>query len=388
MQAHPLNISEPWQNVPAARSFLNWLVVDAKESEDAPPVLCRQADAQAVAAWLVRQGLGALAYDRCQGTGSKLNDLLQADMFSAAAEASLKLAALAGIREAFAAAGIRFVLLKGAALGLTVYRDPALRTMSDIDLWLPAAGRPAAAALMQTLGYRFKEEKTERPLALHELASGEIQFFHPDWRGGYVELHATPFEGWWLARTAVVDEAPVWSRTEAVAGWEGVGQMAAEDMVIHLAVHTAINHQFGLSALRSLLDIALTAGKRGVNWPVVAERAKEWRVATAVYTVLDLLDQLIGVTGLEPALNALRPPAWRMKLIRRFVTPESVLAGRDLRNGRQRFLLLLLLVDRPQDAAKLAGRALWPEQAWLDARYGGGVSHWRHLWRVVRYGNI
>jgi len=37
---------------------------------------------------------------------------------------------------------------------------------------------------------------------------------------------------------------------------------------------------------------------------------------------------------------------------------------------------------------KLIYRTLWPEDVWLDARYGGQVGRWRHLWNVVRYGRV
>jgi hypothetical protein len=180
----------------------------------------------------------------------------------------------------------------------------------------------------------------------------------------------------------------LWARREALPGWPDMGQLAAEDMVIHLAVHTAVNHQFGMSALRSLVDVALTARKRGVDWAVVAERAKEWRVGTAVYTMLALLDVLIGAAGVETALDALRPSGLRRWLIGGTVTPQSVLAGEDLRSGRRRFLLLLLLVDRKRDMVNLVWRTLWPEGEWLAARYGEEVGHWGHLWRVIRDRNV
>ena len=122
--------------------------------------------------------------------------------------------------------------------------------------------------------------------------------------------------------------------------------------------------------MRGLIDLARLAQQRGVDWAVVAERAAAWRVGTAVYTVLELLDQLIGVAGMEEKLAGIRPSAVRRYLLRRWVTPESVLAGRDVRQGWQRYARLLLLVDRPRDAARLLWRTVWPEAAWLAARYG------------------
>jgi hypothetical protein len=299
----------------------------------------------------------------------------------------LKQTALQAILQTIEEAAIPLVLLKGAALSLTVYDDPAWRTMSDVDLWFQDVDVNAAALVMAELGYQVKM-KGERPLSLQELSRGEVQFFQPGKSASLVEFHWSPFPGWWLTRTAVVDEVGLWARREPLTDHPPVFQLSPEDTVIHLAVHTAVNHQFGMSALRTLIDIALTAEKRGVDWAVVAERARIWRVGTAVYTVLSLLDQLIGMDGLETALTRLKPAALRMRLIHRFVTPESVLAGRDITSGWRRFLLLLLLVDRKRDAVKLVYRTLWPEPEWLEARYGNKVGHITHLWRVARERNI
>ncbi|MFO7683536.1 MAG: nucleotidyltransferase family protein [Chloroflexota bacterium] len=370
---------EPWVDAPTARFLLRWLSGDGELPGFSEPAR--------LAGWLTRQGLGALAYGRCREAEAALRRCLQGDMFSAAAESSLKQGSLQAILAAFGEAKIPLALLKGAALSRTVYEEPAWRTMSDIDIWVQDEAMRAAAAVMTELGYGARV-KGERPFALQQLSRGEIQFVQPNVPAGLAELHWSAFSGWWLTRTAAVDEAGLWARREALPGWPDMGQLAAEDMVIHLAVHTAVNHQFGLSALRSLVDVALTARKRGVDWAVVAERAKEWRVGTAVYTVLSLLDHLIGVEGLDAALKILRPASWRSRAIGRFVTPERVLAGHDLRSGRQRFLLLLLLVDRKRDMVKLVWRTLWPEGEWLAARYGEEVGHWGHLWRVLRNRNV
>jgi hypothetical protein len=369
-----------WTHVPTARFFLQALTQMVQPGGEAD---CLPTDAAGLAEWLVGHGLGPLAYTRCRRASPELGAALQMDMLSAVAESSLQQDSLARIQRGFAAAGVPMVLLKGAALSLTVYDQPAQRTMSDVDIWLAAADMPAAARVMVELGYQTSI-KEERPFALEQLSRGEIRFVRPGWEVGLVELHWSPFAGWWLTRTAAVDESAIWSRLEPLGDAEWVHHLAPEDMVIHLAVHTAVNHQFGMSALRSLIDIALTAQKRGVDWQVVAERAKDWRVGTAVYTVLVLLDDLIGVPGMAEAVKGIRPSALRRWLLRRFVTPESVLAGQDWRHGWQRYWLLLLLVDRPRDMARLVLRTLWPEPAWLAARYGEPTGYGRHLWRLVK----
>src|SRR4051795_10817513 len=55
--------------------------------------------------------------------------------------------------EALAAAGIRAVLIKGAALAYTHYPRPELRPRVDTDLMIPAETRTRAAAVLESRGY-------------------------------------------------------------------------------------------------------------------------------------------------------------------------------------------------------------------------------------------
>jgi hypothetical protein len=369
----------PWPDLVTARLFLASLA-------GLEPATKLELSSAEVGQWLVGQGLGPLAFARCRYTFPELAAHLETDSFTAVAQSSLNADSLSQIEAAFNEADLPLVLLKGAALARTVYGDMAFRTMSDMDIWVPGADMPQAASLMKQLGFRAHGGRTDRSLALQMLSQGEIQFYGEYW--GMVELHWSPFPGWWLARTAAVDDTAVWQRIEPIVPGERTYQLSAEDMVIQVAVHLAVNSQFSIAAVRGLLDIALTAKARPVDWTVVAQRARAWRVGTAVWQALTLVDQLIGTPGLAMTLQTLRPSRLRRWLLRQLVSAESILRGSDLRNGRSRFLLLLLLVDRPQDMIRLVWRTLWPESEWLQVRYQGQGTHWSHLWQVVRYGRV
>jgi hypothetical protein len=346
------------------------------------------ADDGRLAAWLLRQGIGPPAY-RVWGAGwPALGERLAADAYAAAAECAVRLVELDRILGEFQRERIPVVLLKGAALAEEVYGEPALRTMSDVDLWLPAERMAEGAATMGRLGYK-SYEKADRPAALQRLSRGELQFYSPHEPSGLVELHWSPFPGWWLRRTAVVDDGAVWARCEPllVGGRGWARRLAAEDLMIQLSTNLALGGQFKPPAVRSLIDMALAAGRYLIDWEVVAERAWRWRVGTPVWAALWLADALVGVPGAEGVLAGLRPGAPRRAALRRLVSPQAVLAGRDVTAGRGRFLVLLLLVDRSGSAWHLLWRAVWPEREWLVARYGER-GRGRHLARLVRDGRI
>jgi hypothetical protein len=40
------------------------------------------------------------------------------------------------------------------------------------------------------------------------------------------------------------------------------------------------------------------------------------------------------------------------------------------------------------DAGKLMWRTVWPDNEWLNARYGHAASRRRHLWGIVARGQV
>ncbi|MEM7111605.1 MAG: nucleotidyltransferase family protein [Chloroflexota bacterium] len=351
------------------------------------PTLEANTPVEQLAAWLTQQGLGPLAYRHYKQTWPQLAAPLRTDLYHSIARNGVHFAHLETIMGQFEAQ-VPIVLLKGVALAEEVYGGQAFRTMTDIDLWTPASHIDAAIALMGEAGFQVYAHD-RRPLALQMLSNGEVKFYRTTWQTrSLVELHLSPFPGWWLVHTAAIDNEAIWERLEPVCDHRGAFQLDPADTIIHLAVHTAINHQFDLAFVRSLMDITLTAQKRNVDWQAVVKRAKEWRVAAVMYFVLDLLNTIIGLPDLEPVLNELRPPAWQRFLFGRLVKPEATLNGSDMFSSSLRLAILLLLVDRWRDRGKLIGRTLFPTASWREARYGQPTSYWKHFGYMVRQKDI
>jgi hypothetical protein len=378
--------------VATARFFLGGLADCEWEGSGYASV--RGIEQDTLAEWLIRCGLAPFAYAQCRDAFPELAVRLEKAFHTSAARNALLFYGVFQVLGRFREAGIPVVVLKGAALAERAYGSFALRTMSDVDLWLRDEGIERATAIMQKLGCR-ERVKGSRPPALQALAGGERQFFG---KWGLIELHWSPFPGWWLRWAAVVDDDAVWARAEPLV-MEGltpsstqnpelVRRLAAEDMVIQVSVHLAVHHRFSVGTVRGLMDIALTARTRPVDWSVVVERAEQWRVKVAVWTALNLAKQLIGLPSAYRALERLRPSPVRRVLLQRLVSPESVLEGKDLRGKWKRYLIWLLLVDRPRDIGRLVFRTLWPEREWLTARYGDVWNRWQHLWNVVRHGEV
>ena len=75
----------------------------------------------------------------------------------AQAHAARQLDVAATTIRALNAAGVDPLVLKGAPLSLRLYRDSAVRACSDLDLFVPAAQRTAAASVFRAQGWRVIE---------------------------------------------------------------------------------------------------------------------------------------------------------------------------------------------------------------------------------------
>lgn len=342
--------------------------------------------------WLQQHGLAALAWVRYQARidlpGETLAELKHAYYTSLAGTTLLHHTELVTALKVLNDCGIIPAPFKGAALAFTIYPQSVCRSMGDLDLWVTDAEMDMAQRALETIGYQYKP-KLDRPPAIMELYMGERQMYGTRPGTGLVELHWGVFAGEWLRRTALVDERAIRQRLRptALLG-EPVALLAPEDAVLQLAAHTAINHQFSLSALRSLVDMSFLVRHQPFDWSITVQRAREWRVATVTWLVLSLAVNLCGLTEAAEAARQLAPSRFRQKLIGLFVNAESLVNNRNLSLSKWRYVYLLLIVDRKRDAVKLAYRALWPGDEWLLARYGQGGAgcgmQLRHVFDAAR----
>jgi hypothetical protein len=102
---------------------------------------------------------------------------LSGELREAAVVDAVRSRELRALLDAFAGAGVRPVLLKGAALAHTHYSRPELRPRSDTDLMIPLQSRALVSHTLETLGYR-------RPVEVDgDLAIGQFHFVKDDRHG-------------------------------------------------------------------------------------------------------------------------------------------------------------------------------------------------------------
>lgn len=234
-----------------------------------------------------------------------------------------------GVLEFFGQRSINVLLLKGAALDATVYRQPWYTLSSDIDLMIPC---------LQS------EYPTEDLPALHALVRGRT----------VLERHATvEFE--WARHHDVsmngllpVDYADVWRRARPIHIEDQTAfVMCPEQMLLAACINSCRKRFF---RLKCLCDINETVRANEIDWDLFARMARQWRCEAIVYAAL-----LIASMTLEcpvPLLlhEDLGIPMLRRQLIsfvcrrRSFTSLASIHSGRSLWNRQLGLGLVLPLV--------------------------------------------
>ena len=300
----------------------------------------------------------------------------------ALANVALRARELRLVLQALHTAGLVPVLLKGAAfLAARAYPDSTPRPMGDLDLWLLPEHIDTALDVLQRLGYR-PLHKPLRPLPLRRAYEQQIEL-SAAWPGGsVVDLHYWPFQGMWARLVARIPQRDLWQRRR-VYMWDGLpyALLAPEDHLLHLLYHSVVNHQLAFPGHRAAADVAVSVRTWPVDWHEVIARARAWHIATVIWLGLVFVRQRFPHIVPQDVLCCLGPSVPRRRLLHKFVpAPGVALPAR----GRHRYLLYLALCDNPRAWPRLMLWALWPERAWLQARYGETSPRTRlgHITRV------
>lgn len=195
----------------------------------------------------------------------------------------------------FEKAGVPVMVLKGAALNLTLYDRPDERPMSDLDLLIRPEHLEQAHALLERAGclrsqVLVREDFFPRFYYEIEYRSGAIQPVT-------IDLHVRPFRP--LRYSRFVPDDALWSRARQVAiGRSSVWLPGATDMLIHLAAHSSIH---GNGQVRWLEDIRRWVRTREdeIDWHQLRETSAAWRLSLPVLT---------GLRKAEAALGSFCPP--------------------------------------------------------------------------------
>ncbi len=291
--------------VSAAQHLLDWLVVSPTRPRP-DPTLFSQAEwdtliAESVAHTTAPLLFRVLTAESREVPSTVLQCAFMATVWQKQQTSHLERDLSAALR-ALNAVNITPILLKGAHLATMIYPEIADRPMADIDLLVPVDKMAAAEKALMDLAYTSERTKSMEDWCAR---SREIQMLKPDAMA--VELH------WALTNPrdlVAVDHDGLWCRSHEVNMFgHNARVLSLEDLVLYISYHAVISHQFGEKGLRPLFDILaiLRRHSQFMDWNVVEQRARQWRIERATYLMLQLARQEGDAPIPDNLLSRLKP---------------------------------------------------------------------------------
>ena len=244
------------------------------------------------------------------------------------------------VLEALNERGLDTILMKGACFAQTLYPDPTLRPMEDVDLLCKEEDFPETVRILASLGFRpFQVEHRQRS----QQEFYERTFF----KKGHILFTLDLHRQFGQRERYPVDYKGIWSRARPLSfGERRAWQMSPEDTLIQLSIHHAMDSfQLKFVSVVDLRELVQAHGDE-MDWEGLVGRAKACGAQTALFYCL-LLSAPCRVSVPEWVLEALKPPWLRRSYLSLFLSPEKLDFYRF--NHRPRLaqsFIALFLMDR------------------------------------------
>jgi hypothetical protein len=279
---------------------------------------------------------------------------------------------LLGLAEAFEAAGVRPLVLKGPALAHTMYPDPSWRVFGDLDLLVPTSSWRRALDVLAGLGF---ERRLPEPRPGFDERFGKAAV-HANGDGMEIDLH----------RTLVIGPFGLWARPEELfrraatfeLGGRMLGRLDDTAILLHACMHASLGWRPPL--LWTLRDVAQVAWSGRIDWEELADLARRWRLRAVVSHALRTASETLEVSLPVEAASLLGAKSRRRerRALESYVTDRRGRGGTELATlqaipglrGKAAYLRMLLFPGRDFLAARGRGsvRRLFVPVRWLAGR--------------------
>ncbi len=329
-----------------------------------------------------RRGLCGLVLEHATAAGLDLPDEPAARLSNGAARVAAEQLnmthELARLLKVFNKSDVPVMLLKGAALTQTVYADPGLRPMSDLDLLVRPEHMDAAFGILEGAGCRRGAELLRDDFFPRFYYETEWLTNSP--RPVRIDLHARALRPLRISRTMPDDALWHGSRRIDIHG-ATAWIPSPEAMFIHLCAHAAYH---GCARLIWLYDLRrFVDHHRGdMDWPLVLRLCRRWRLSLPVRVAIERCRDVVGNSCPSEVIEQLAAhrASWRDRLVL-WQAPSD--AERPLLH------VFVNAISTPdiRFAVCYLSACLCPSRTHLAAVYP-----WRHwawpacaqLWRIVR----
>jgi len=276
------------------------------------------------------------------------------------------------ILDAFKSEGIQVIVLKGAALAELIYKNIALRPMSDIDILVKRKDLPTVDRILSQLQY---SSSSYTPPSSQWHVKGWVEHIPPyvkiDDITIRVEIHldiATHYE----ANIRAIDSSRAWENAlpATIAGIDNVLVLPLEELLIRLCLHASKHIYSGREGiLMWWCDIAeVEKSYRGkIDWEYITRISKEYRIQAPVYHSLNFAREWLDAVIPENVLRELKPP---LLIISVEDFSRAIIEGRQyLQAWVKSQASFLGTVDGISNKLRCTFRILFPTKEFMMHRY-------------------
>lgn len=302
------------------------------------------------------------------------------------------------ILEELTGQGIAVVLLKGADLADSLYPEPGLRSMSDLDLLISQPDFQQALTILNNNGYHeYLPEATpglDKLLSHHahlkkENSSGPLLELHWTLLGSPAFRHAAPIDWFWESLEPCLE----WNFRLAVQN--RVFRLNPTANLLYLAAHQMLQHGGEKVALRWLLDIHRLIRLRGneIDWQLLAIQAGKFGWSKALHLALEAVQSCFATPlpdGILDTLQAQAGPHDKLVELKTEQSPTRILGEwKKLRSlnwqGRVRLFTALIFPGKDYMIWRYQPKPtwIWPSYylyRWIDIA-GDGIRTLVNIFR-------
>ena len=209
--------------------------------------------------------------------------------------------------------GIQTIMLKGIFLAEHVYKNIALRPMTDIDILIKKEDLPQVSEALGYLGYPAPGHYRDFLNNKRASSINSIMYFAEDPRRPSVHIHWHIVNSTWpleeLASGIDMERIRTLARETTVGGVKTLA-LAPEHLLIYLA-HHGLQHSFDKPAMVSDITETIKFYDKDIDWGLLKKEAEIFGLSYAVYVALAFVSRISGIN--IPQLETLRPA--RMTLL-------------------------------------------------------------------------
>jgi len=235
--------------------------------------------------------------------------------------------------------GVRIIPLKGFSLMEDLYRNPGLRIMADVDMFIDKNDLQKTKNIFKGLFYEENtaaiEKKDDRHMAVFSKKLSSDVLLH-------IEIHGI------LAydRPYRIIIPRLWERVEEkTTNGQAMLYLSKEDTFLSLILHLR-SHTRRLT-LKFIVDIAefLNINGDALDWNYIIEISRNNRIVSSVYLFICIAKELLGARVSDKIIDQISPNIVKTKLIYMTINKHNFFTMKKWQGA----FLRLLCFDRPVD---------------------------------------